>query len=98
MDTAVQDAPEVAAALRELRADATHGTPLREPAREFKSLGALRAVFDVLDPLSELLAQTLDGWQTPMVMVFVYLYARTCACAAAAPHAPQFGPQFGASL
>ena len=45
-------------ALDDLRADAQHGTPAREPAQSYKSLSALRSVFDVLDPLSELLAET----------------------------------------
>jgi phage shock protein E len=36
----------------------------------FKSLEALKVVFDVLDPLSELLAATLEGWRMPVVIVF----------------------------
>ena len=70
MGTELRPAPEVKAALDELRADAQHGAPAREPPQSFKSLSALRSVFDVLDPLSELLAETLKGWQTPVVVVF----------------------------
>ena len=70
MGIELRPAPEVKAALDELRADAQHGAPAREPPQSFKSLSALRSVFDVLDPLSELLAETLKGWQTPVVIVF----------------------------
>ena len=61
MGTELRPAPEVKKALDELRADAQHGAPAREPPQSFKSLSALRSVFDVLDPLSELLAETLNG-------------------------------------
>ena len=70
MGEELREAPEVKAALDELRSDAQHGTPAREPPQSFKSLSTLRSVFDVLDPLSELLAETLKGWQTPVVIVF----------------------------
>jgi hypothetical protein len=62
---------DVVAALAQLRAD---GELMRRAhqARSvtFKSLEALKVVFDVLDPLSELLAATLEGWKTPVVIVF----------------------------
>jgi len=62
---------DVAAALAQLRAD---GELMRRARKArsvtFKSLEALKVVFDVLDPLSELLAATLEGWKTPVVIVF----------------------------
>jgi len=62
---------DVAAALAQLRADGELMRKARQ-ARSvtFKSLEALKVVFDVLDPLSELLAATLEGWRTPVVIVF----------------------------
>ena len=71
MGEELSEAPEVKAKLDELRADVRHGAKhVREPPQSYKSLSALRSVFDVLDPLSELLAETLKGWQTPVVVVF----------------------------
>jgi hypothetical protein len=62
---------DVVAALAQLRADGELMRRARQArSATFKSLEALKVVFDVLDPLSELLAATLEGWRTPVVIVF----------------------------
>ena len=61
---------DVVAALAQLRADGELLKARQARSVTFKSLEALKVVFDVLDPLSELLAATLEGWKTPVVIVF----------------------------
>ena len=61
---------DVVAALAQLRADGELIKARQARSATFKSLEALKVVFDVLDPLSELLAATLEGWKTPVVIVF----------------------------
>jgi hypothetical protein len=62
---------DVVAALAQLRADGELMRRARQArSATFKSLEALKVVFDVLDPLAELLAATLEGWRTPVVIVF----------------------------
>jgi hypothetical protein len=55
--------PEVAKALEQLLADAALARAPAAPKQDFKTLRELRALFDVLDPLGDLLAKTLDGLQ-----------------------------------
>ena len=64
---ALKQAREDDAALR--RAKARKERPKKKPPR-FKGLEELRELFDLIDPLGELLAATLKDWKTPMVMVF----------------------------
>ena len=61
---------DVVAALAQLRADGELIKARQARSATFKSLEALKVVFDVLDPLSELLAATLEDWKTPVVIVF----------------------------
>eukprot|EP00966_Prymnesium_polylepis_P164431 3801675-Prymnesium_polylepis.1 len=68
MGSALTPAPaELVAELRQLHEDAELAPAGGQTT--FKSLETLKALFDVLDPLGDLLARTLEEWQTPIVMV-----------------------------
>ena len=70
MGSELKPAPAyLVAELKQLHEDAKL-SPAQTGSQQCKSLEALKALFDVLDPLGDLLATTLDGWQTPTVMVF----------------------------
>ena len=65
----LHDAPdEVVRHLKDCHADERSLAKKRKPP--FKSLDGMRAVFESLDPLTGLLKETLNGWQTPRVVVF----------------------------